>query len=257
VITMKDSSKTNQKFVEEISILKKRIPDIEKTSFHENIKTESEKRYRTLFNSIDEGFCIIEVIFDENEKPIDYRFLEINPSFEKQTGLIEAQGKRMRELAPKHEEHWFEIYGKIAVTGEPARFVSRADQLHRWYDVYAFRIGQPENRQVAILFNDITERKRMEDALHASKERYRSLVENSAMGISQALPDGRLIAANTACAKMYGYASPEEMMTEVSDIGRQLYAKPGDREEVLHILTEKGFMEPSGVAPILSDTVLT
>jgi len=127
---------------------------------------ESENRYRTLFNSIDEGFCIIEVIFDENEKPIDYRFLETNPSFEKQTGLIDAQGKRMRELAPKHEEHWFETYGKIALTGQPARFQNFADQLHRWYDVYAFRFGQPENRQVAILFNDITERKRAEEEIN-------------------------------------------------------------------------------------------
>jgi PAS domain S-box-containing protein len=130
----------------------------------------SEESYRLLFDSIDEGFCIIEVIFDENEKPIDYRFLKINPSFEKQTGLIDAQGKRMRELAPKHEEHWFEIYGKIAVTGQPARFVNRAEQLHRWYDVYAFRIGQPENRQVAILFNDITERKRVERELVSAQE---------------------------------------------------------------------------------------
>ena len=126
---------------------------------------KSELRYRALFNAIDEGFCIIEVIFDENERPIDYRFLEVNPSFEKQTGLIGAQGKRMRELAPKHEEHWFEIYGKIAVTGQPARFVNRAEQLHRWFDVYAFRFGQPENRQVAILFNDITERQRVEREL--------------------------------------------------------------------------------------------
>ena len=88
---------------------------------------ESEKRYRMLFDAIDEGFCIIEVIFDENEKPIDYRFLEVNPAFEKQTGLIDAQGKRMRELAPKHEDHWFDIYGEIALTGQPVRFVNRAE----------------------------------------------------------------------------------------------------------------------------------
>jgi signal transduction histidine kinase len=135
-----------------------------------------------LFNAIDEGFCIIEVIFDENEGPIDYRFLEINPSFEKQTGLIGAQGKRMRELVPEHEEHWFEIYGKIAVTGQPVRFVNRAEQLHRWYDVYAFRIGQPENRQVAVLFNDITGRRRTEDALRKSEELYRSLFDNMMNG---------------------------------------------------------------------------
>jgi PAS domain S-box-containing protein len=123
---------------------------------------ESEEKYRTLFNSIDEGFCTIEVLFDGNDKPIDYRFLEVNPSFEKQTGIQNAQGRSMREIAPLHEEHWFEIYGKIALTGEPARFENLAAQLHRWYDVYAFRIGEPQERKVAILFNDITERKRLE-----------------------------------------------------------------------------------------------
>lgn len=123
---------------------------------------EREEKYRALFNSIDEGYCIIEVLFDKNNKPVDYVFLEINESFEKQTGLVDAVGKRMREFAPNHEEHWFEIYGKIAITGEPIRFENRAEQLHRWYDVYAFRYGDPEKRQVAILFNDITERKRSE-----------------------------------------------------------------------------------------------
>jgi PAS domain S-box-containing protein len=140
--------------------------------------SESEKCYRMLFDSIDEGFCIVEVIFDEKEKPIDYRFLETNPSFVKQTGLIGAQGKRMRELAPKHEEHWFEIYGEIAVTGQPVRFMNRAEQLHRWYDVYAFRVGDPENRQVAILFNDITDRKQVVEALKESESKYRLLADN-------------------------------------------------------------------------------
>ncbi len=110
------------------------------------------------------------MIFDENVKPIDYRFIETNPSFEKQTGLISAQGEKMLELAPKHEDHWFEIYGKIAVTGQPARFVNRAEQLHRWFDIYAFRFGQPENRQVAILFSGITERKQAEMALQRAHD---------------------------------------------------------------------------------------
>lgn len=121
--------------------------------------------WELLFNSIDEGFCIIEMIFDEKKKPIDYRFLVINASFERQTGLIDAVGKRMREFAPNHEEHWFEIYGKIALTGESVRFENRAEQLHRWYDVYAFRFGEPQDLQVAILFNDITERKHSEETI--------------------------------------------------------------------------------------------
>ena len=86
----------------------------------------------------------------------------------------------MRELAPKHEEYWFEIFGRIALTGQPARFVNRADQLHRWYDVYAFRIGQPEQRQVAILFNDITVRKRTEEAERDQRELAEALCETAA-----------------------------------------------------------------------------
>lgn len=134
---------------------------------HQNItkQKEHEEKYKLLFNSIDEGFCIIKMIFDEQQKPIDYRFLAINTSFEKQTGLRNAVGKRMRELAPNHEEHWFDIYGRIALTGEPARFENRAEQLHRWYDVYAFRFGEPKDLQVGILFNDITERKQAEEQL--------------------------------------------------------------------------------------------
>jgi PAS domain S-box-containing protein len=126
---------------------------------------ESEVRYRTLFNTIDAGFCVIEMIFDAAGKPVDYRFLEVNPAFEKQTGLHDAEGKLMRELAPAHEAHWFETYGEIALTGEARHFVSEARQLNRWYDVYAYRVGVPESRQVAILFNDISQHKRAEDEL--------------------------------------------------------------------------------------------
>ena len=136
---------------------------------------ESEQNYRMLFESIDEGFCTIEVLFDQNEKPVDYRFLQINPSFERQTGIKNAAGRRMREIAPQHEEHWFEIYGRIALTGEPMRFENEAKQLGRWYDVYAFRVEDPKRRLVGILFNDITERKRAEAEARDSERRYREV----------------------------------------------------------------------------------
>lgn len=126
---------------------------------------ESEKRYRNLFNAMNEGFCIVEVLFDADEKPQDYRFLEVNAAFEKQTGLHDAVGKRMRELAPDHEAHWFEIYGRIALTGEPAHFVNEARALNRYYDVHAYRVGEPEMRRVAIVFNDFSDYKRAEEEL--------------------------------------------------------------------------------------------
>ena len=129
----------------------------------------SEEKYRTLVESIDEGFCVIEMIYDDQGNPVDYRFLEINPAFEEQTGLRNAEGKLMLELEPKHERHWFNIYGKIALTGESARFVQEARHLgERWFDVYAFRVGEPEERTVGVLFRDISERMRMVAQLRES-----------------------------------------------------------------------------------------
>ncbi len=124
---------------------------------------ESEAKYHNLFDSIDEGYCIIEVLFDDYDLPLDYRYLEVNKSFEKQTGIANATGRLMRVIAPDHEQHWFDIYGHIALTGEPARFQNPAKALVHFYDVYAYRVGTPEQRRVAILFNDITERKKDAD----------------------------------------------------------------------------------------------
>jgi PAS domain S-box-containing protein len=120
----------------------------------------SEAKYRTLFESIDEGFAVIEMIFD-GERPVDYRFVEINPAFERHTGLHDATGKTVRELVPNLEDLWFETYGRIARTGRPERFVDHARDLdERWFDVYAFRLGDGESNRVALLFKDITEQKR-------------------------------------------------------------------------------------------------
>jgi PAS domain S-box-containing protein len=142
----------------------------------------SEQKYRTLFESIDQGFCTIEVIFDERDYPVDYRFLSVNPGFERQTGLRDVVGRRMREIAPLHEDYWFKMYGEIAMTGEPKRFENEAAQLQHYYDVYAWRVGEPAERRVAVLFNDITARKRTEAALRESEERLRLAMAAAEMG---------------------------------------------------------------------------
>lgn len=131
---------------------------------------ESEQRFRTLFESIDEGFCVIEMLYDDIDRPVDYRFMNVNPAFEKQTGISGAVGRRIREFAPEHEEYWFEIYDEVARTGKAARFQMAAEALGRYYDVYAFRLDDPKHRRVAVLFNDITERKRTEEELRILNE---------------------------------------------------------------------------------------
>jgi PAS domain S-box-containing protein len=186
--------------------LEKRLKSRELKENDQNIAEQalrdSEERYRALFDSIDEGFCIIEVLFRDGT-PVDYRFLETNRAFKGQTGLHEAVGKRVRELVPGHESYWFEMYGRIALTGLPERFISEARQLERWYDVYAFRIGKPDERKVAVLFNDITERKLTEGALRSSEARYRNLFMYSpdAIFINQA---DRVTLVNEACMRLFG-----------------------------------------------------
>jgi PAS domain S-box-containing protein len=128
------------------------------------------QRYRTLFDSIDEGFCVIQVEFD-GDRPVDYRFLEVNPAFEAHTGLAAPTGRRMRELVPAHEQQWFETYGRVARTGIAVRFVQHAAAMGRWFNVYAFRIGAPDENLVALLFADVTQRRRIEDALLAADRR--------------------------------------------------------------------------------------
>jgi len=122
----------------------------------------SEERYRTLFDSVDDGVCVIEMLYDAEGKPCDYRFLEINPAFERHTGLRDAIGRTVRSMNPVHEAHWFETYGRVALTGEPVRFVNEAAGLNRWYDVYAARVGAQGSHRVVVLFTDITERRRTE-----------------------------------------------------------------------------------------------
>jgi PAS domain S-box-containing protein len=134
----------------------------------------SDTRYRMLFDAIDEGFCVLEVIFDDADRAIDYRYIEMNPAFEKHTGWTDAIGRCVRELAPDMEEQWFETYGRVALTGEAVRFIDESEPMQRWFDVFAFRIDAPALRRVAVLFTDITERKR------AEAERDRLLLETEA-----------------------------------------------------------------------------
>jgi PAS domain S-box-containing protein len=167
----------------------------------------SEERYRSLFESIDAGFCLIEVKFADGDRPVDYRFLEVNPAFAQQTGLTDVVGRWMRDLAPDHEQHWFDLYGRVALTGEPVRFEQAAAALGRWYDVHAYRVDGPVRNHVAVLFNDITERRRSELALQAREAELRLVAD--AMPVLIAFIDRNLVYqfANAAYETWTGHAA--------------------------------------------------
>lgn len=143
----------------------------------------SEDRYRSLFNTMTEGFALHEIICDDNGSPCDYRFLEINPAFERQTGLKREQviGKTVSEIMPTIEPYWIELYGQVALTGEPTHFENYASALNRYYEVLAFN---PAPRQFAVLFLDITQRKQMEAELELSEKRFRLALKNAPVSVA-------------------------------------------------------------------------
>ena len=130
----------------------------------------SEAKYRTLFESIDEGFCLLELVRDPSGAPRDYRLLEVNPAFERQSGLVGATGKLRSELAAGADLEWLAIYDEVARTGEARRFDLFHDLTGRWYEAYAARVGDAGDR-LCVVFNDVTERKRAEATLRESEER--------------------------------------------------------------------------------------
>jgi signal transduction histidine kinase/ActR/RegA family two-component response regulator len=136
----------------------------------ETALADSEQRYRTLFNSIDEGFCIIE-FFDGPHGPLsDYVHIEANPAYEHHAGIPNVVGQKLREMVPDEADGWVELYGGVLRSGVPIRFERELVATGRHLELAAFRIEPASRRQVAVLFQDITARKRAETEIQNLNE---------------------------------------------------------------------------------------
>ncbi len=168
----------------------------------------SEERYHTLFESMDEGFCIIDLIFDKQNHPIDWWFLEANPSFEHHAGIPRSAGKRALEVIPGLEKDWFGIFGRIAQTGEPLRFMKQSPALdNRWFELYAFRIGGPESRKVAVVFSNISARVNTELELR-EKARLLDLTHDAIIVRDM---EGHIRYWNHGAEELYGWSRAEAL----------------------------------------------
>ncbi|WP_197075578.1 PAS domain S-box protein [Sphingomonas sp. Ag1] len=181
----------------------------------------SEERFKTIVETIEAAFAVVEVKFDADDRPIDYRFLEANPAFERQSG-VDLRGKWVTEYAPDLEQFWFDTYGHVAKSGEPATFESYAEAFKRWFDVRAVRVGDPADRQIAIFFSDSTPRKDAERRLVELKDTLEQEVQARTTELNrlwQTSPDllllidfeGYFRRVNPAWTSMLGY-EPDELI---------------------------------------------
>lgn len=136
----------------------------------ESALADSEERYRTLFNSIDEGFCIIEFFDGPHGPDSDYVHVEANPAYALHAGIPNVVGQKLREMVPDEADGWAELYGGVLRTGQPIRFERELVATGRYLELAAFRVEPASRRQVAVLFQDITARKRAEQVMQNLNE---------------------------------------------------------------------------------------
>lgn len=198
---------------------------------------ESEKRYRTLFEEMLDGFALHEIITDEDGTPVDYRFLSVNPAFERMTGLAEREirGKTVREVLPGTERHWIENYGRVALTGGPVHFENYASELDKHFKVTAFR---PAPNQFASIFQDVTVRKRAEDHLQQERRRLAEIIEATELGTWEWNVQTGEATFNERWAEIVGYTLGEIASTSIEVWER--FAHPEDLKKS-EALLEKHF----------------
>ncbi len=198
--------------------------DITKRRESEEQIQASEKKFRSLFENMDEGFALCEMIYDPEGKPIDFRYLEVNPAWEQQTGLPRSKvvGHTVREVIPGIEQFWIDTYAQVVKTGQPAELESQVRELNRWFEVHATKHSE---NSFAVVFVDISDRKQSEESLRARTvelanektkvEEEKSKLDTIISAIGDAVfavnLEGQIILFNQAAAQMTGYKSEESL----------------------------------------------
>lgn len=183
------------------------IPAVLSVSLDITERKQAEQNYQMLFREMLEGFALHEIICDEDGYPVNYRFLAINPAFEKLTGLKADQviGRNVLEVLPDIEPFWIETYGNVALSGEPAFFENYSSSIGRHFQVTAFR---PSPGQFACIFVDITERHAAENELRESEEKFRNFTEQSFVGF-YIIQDEVFKYVNPKFSDIFGYSVDE------------------------------------------------
>jgi PAS domain S-box-containing protein len=161
---------------EDITVRKKAEQEVLRLS--NELAQRATDKYLSLFNSIDEGFVISELLYDDKGKAVDLQVLEANPRFNELMQVTSPVGRRAREIFPNVEDNWFEMYHQVIFTGKAVRFENYLGTLDRWFELYISRVGEKGSRIFAIVFRDVTELKQAAEALRQSEEQLKVLNAN-------------------------------------------------------------------------------
>lgn len=191
---------------------------------------QSEEKYRQLFESMSEGFLLVEAVLDDSGKPIGYRYLDANPALERITGLKpqEIIGRDIREILPVIEPRLVDAFGRVALTGEPLHLEQFSRALDNWYEGYVY---SPERGKAAAIFSNVTERKRAEEGLRASEQRLVLAQEAGCVGVFDWDVVTGDVVWTSQLEKVYGMAMPEEPKERQGTWLRHVH--PDDRTALL------------------------
>ena len=207
----------------------------------------SERKHRELFEKMVAGIAVHQIIVDDSGKPVDYEFLDVNPAFEKLTGLKREKviGRRVTNIIPGIKDSkfdWISRYGETALTGKTHRFDEYSEAIDKWFSVLSY---STQEGQFVTLFSDITERKRMELAIVESEKKYRDLFQHTSDGIVVTDVDGLILDANVAYVNMLGF----EKMSEIRgrsflEFTAEKWNRANPRQYWSEELFEKGYTQP-------------
>jgi PAS domain S-box-containing protein len=232
---MPDEERNQPDLIQELQELRQKVAALEKEESRYQRLSEAWRDLWAQYEAIIEAFDGFIYICSQN-----YEIEFMNQRFIERTGSYPLGQKCYRVLHDREEVCPWCVNDRV-FHGETVRWEVESPKDHRWYYVVNTPIRHPDGSMSKMaMIQDVTHQKLMEKALQESEAKCRSIFENAVIGIFQSTPEGRLLSVNPAMALMYGFTSPEEMITAITDLGHQIFVNPEEREEYKHRIAASG-----------------